>query len=376
MSVNTRPKWEQIRNKPTVLTVAAQTFDNTQKAQARVNIDAARQQDLDDEISTLNGEIAGLNASKIDNAALQSALGSYAKLFDSSTNGVNTFLVAQNAGVCASFLFASEDVSSSLPLLTIEADASNGFLVGSGSFGSGIIVKPTHSALTFGSYQIQLSASGYTIADPAEFRSAIGAIASAGGTLTGPLMLSATTTGAAAGAIYRTADTLRYRDSTNTERLILNATDNLANLASSSTARTNLGLGTGDSPTFTGITASGTITAGGSILALGNRVMLAATNSSLFRVTDSAASVGFSLDCSTDGTMNLRNRANSAAGNLICGTLSVGTYTVATLPSASANAGRFAQVTDSNSTTNGGTVAGGGSNRVPVFSNGTNWIIK
>jgi hypothetical protein len=58
------------------------------------------------------------------------------------------------------------------------------------------------------------------------------------------------------------------------------------------------------------------------------------------------------------------------------GLVSVGTYTVATLPSAAANAGRFAQVTDSNSTTNGNTVAGGGSNRVPVFSNGTNWIIK
>jgi hypothetical protein len=58
------------------------------------------------------------------------------------------------------------------------------------------------------------------------------------------------------------------------------------------------------------------------------------------------------------------------------GTVSVGTYTVSTLPSAAANAGRFAQVTDSNSTTNGNTVAGGGSNRVPVFSDGTNWIIK
>jgi hypothetical protein len=58
------------------------------------------------------------------------------------------------------------------------------------------------------------------------------------------------------------------------------------------------------------------------------------------------------------------------------GLVRLGTYTVATLPSASANAGAFAQVTDSNSTTNGATVTGGGSNRVPVFSNGANWIIK
>lgn len=58
------------------------------------------------------------------------------------------------------------------------------------------------------------------------------------------------------------------------------------------------------------------------------------------------------------------------------GLLSLATYTVATLPSASANAGRIAQVTDSNTTTNGSTVGGGGANRVPVFSNGTNWIVK
>ncbi len=76
----------------------------------------------------------------------------------------------------------------------------------------------------------------------------------------------------------------------------------------------------------------------------------------------------FSVDANGD-VSSIRNLTAS-------GTINVGTYTVATLPSASANAGRFAQVTDSNSTTNGSTVAGGGSNRVPVFSNGTNWIIK
>lgn len=64
-------------------------------------------------------------------------------------------------------------------------------------------------------------------------------------------------------------------------------------------------------------------------------------------------------------------------GSITATTLvNLGTYTVGTLPSASANSGALAQVTDSNSATNGNTVAGGGSNRVPVFSNGTNWIIK
>jgi hypothetical protein len=57
------------------------------------------------------------------------------------------------------------------------------------------------------------------------------------------------------------------------------------------------------------------------------------------------------------------------------GVVSVGTYTVATLPSAAANGGRLAQVTDSSVTTNGSAVAGGGSSRVVVFSNGTTWNV-
>lgn len=79
---------------------------------------------------------------------------------------------------------------------------------------------------------------------------ALGTGTPAAGTFT---VLTATTeltvpTGAAgtpsAGDVYRVADTLRYRDSGNAERLLLNATDNLANLANAATARTNLGLAT------------------------------------------------------------------------------------------------------------------------------------
>jgi hypothetical protein len=50
--------------------------------------------------------------------------------------------------------------------------------------------------------------------------------------------------------------------------------------------------------------------------------------------------------------------------------------TVANLPSAAtAGAGARAMVTDSNTATFNATVAGGGANIVPVFSNGTNWKV-
>jgi uncharacterized protein YukE len=80
---------------------------------------------------------------------------------------------------------------------------------------------------------------------------AIGGTTPAAGTFSA---LAATTTlllpGAApstpaAGHIYRIDNSLRYRDSTATERLLLNATDNLANLDSMVTARANLGLKSG-----------------------------------------------------------------------------------------------------------------------------------
>lgn len=53
-------------------------------------------------------------------------------------------------------------------------------------------------------------------------------------------------------------------------------------------------------------------------------------------------------------------------------------FTVATLPSASANPYARAAVTDANATLTAGigtTVAAGGSNKVPVWSDGTNWKI-
>ena len=51
-------------------------------------------------------------------------------------------------------------------------------------------------------------------------------------------------------------------------------------------------------------------------------------------------------------------------------------YTVATLPSAvTSSVGARAFVSDATATTFASTVAGGGANKVPVYSDGTNWRI-
>jgi hypothetical protein len=53
-----------------------------------------------------------------------------------------------------------------------------------------------------------------------------------------------------------------------------------------------------------------------------------------------------------------------------------GVFTVATLPGAGVlGAGARAFVTDSSVSTFGSTVAGGGSSKVPVYSDGTNWKV-
>ena len=71
------------------------------------------------------------------------------------------------------------------------------------------------------------------------------------------------------------------------------------------------------------------------------------------------------------------NQLTSALNSLITPvTLSTAVYTVAELPSAvTATAGARTFVSDSSVTTFNATVAGGGANTVPVFSNGTDWKV-
>ena len=71
------------------------------------------------------------------------------------------------------------------------------------------------------------------------------------------------------------------------------------------------------------------------------------------------------------------NQLNNALGVLITKITTASTvYTVATLPDpVVAGAGTRTFVSDSSITTFNTTVAAGGTNTVPVFSNGTNWKV-
>ena len=73
------------------------------------------------------------------------------------------------------------------------------------------------------------------------------------------------------------------------------------------------------------------------------------------------------------------NRQEGILGQLSASTQSIIStivYTVVTLPSAvTSGAGARSFVSDANATTFASIVAGGGSNKVPVYSDGTNWRI-
>ena len=82
-----------------------------------------------------------------------------------------------------------------------------------------------------------------------------------------------------------------------------------------------------------------------------------------------ALAVGNGSNTTTIGT-------TSTTATLLYGYVKSTVYTVATLPAAAtAGAGARAFVSDANATTFASVVAGGGTNGVPVYSNGANWFI-
>lgn len=82
---------------------------------------------------------------------------------------------------------------------------------------------------------------------------------------------------------------------------------------------------------------------------------------------------------STNDTLNVYNSGNSwvaVSGDIVTSTVKTTPVAFASLPSAAAvGAGTRAFITNSNSTTFNALAAAGGSNNVPVFSDGVNWRI-
>lgn len=74
------------------------------------------------------------------------------------------------------------------------------------------------------------------------------------------------------------------------------------------------------------------------------------------------------------GGVSIGNTTDPGSGNLsVTGTVKTGGYTVATLPTGVT--GARAYVTNALTPTFGSTVVGGGTVTIPVFYNGTNWIV-
>jgi hypothetical protein len=184
-----------------------------------------------------------------------------------------------------------------------------------------------------------------------------------------------------------------------------------------SAARSAVGLGAASTPTFSGLNAgggnvvsggltinptNGGVTIGqtfGVILQTSNMLQLRHGGNDYCAVRPTAGTgaftpagfgaigftnisnaIGVYIVPTAAGTLAVRTAAHAdanftAANVTASGLIGLGTYTVATLPSAAANPGRIAQVTDSSVTANGSAVAGGGANRVMVFSNGTSWDV-
>lgn len=154
------------------------------------------------------------------------------------------------------------------------------------------------------------------------------------------------------------------------------------------------------SPTFTGTVGAAAVNTTGLVSMAQNSssptLALSNTTGLQARLTDGTRTVGLlAFTSSGVDALLIRNGTNTGnanleasrgtfaiartTGNMICEALAfVGMYTVATLPSASGNDRATAVVTDSTvamAGNYGATVAGGGANKVKVFSNGTNWLI-
>lgn len=127
-----------------------------------------------------------------------------------------------------------------------------------------------------------------------------------------------------------------------------------------------------DNAVLIGSSAVNTVVAANFMTGCTNAVFSNSTASSVV-VVNNVSTAGYALNAANyaSGNFNLTN--GSVVGQKM--PLSLGVFTVSTLPSSSVTQGSQAYVTDANATTFNSIVAGGGSNKVPVTYDGTNWRI-
>jgi len=301
--------------------------------------------------------------------------------------------------------------------------------------GSGVIrVRATGDSGNGVSTVITIEADSYGIANPSVFRAALGLgsmataattsyLALSGGTVTGRvnfsgasalLVLGSVTTAERTAQAIKTNGDILYESTVNrycgrvsgTDRQfldtsggqILNGGLTIQQVSGNLTfSMLNTGGGTNFSVSTAGSMTLGSDFSIGSVaqmkttgfFARSSSVHFVAGNASQFRSVNSAdgasGSVELAIHRSDSNTWQISNGTSGTYRNLILQNLTatglniLGTYTVGTLPSAAANTRARAFASDSNlafnSTNLGSTVTAGGSTLVPVFSNGTNWVI-
>jgi hypothetical protein len=158
------------------------------------------------------------------------------------------------------------------------------------------------------------------------------------------------------------------------------------------TLTTPQNIGTGSSPTFLQLTITQNISADSFLVSTdagarryisyrttdGNYFLGEYSGSTRATIGTSSGNANLGLYDSSDVqtvTLNSAGVSEFEEGLTVGTIMTLPTSAVGSLPSAAASEGAIAYVNDATSTTRLSTAAGGGSNKVIVFSDGANWLI-
>ena len=184
---------------------------------------------------------------------------------------------------------------------------------------------------------------------------------------------------------YVTASTLRSTVPTGTAPLQVTSTTLVANL-NVATAQTVTNIAQPNITslgTLTNLSVTGNINMGNGVPGVGN-INMTASNLFARYGTFGGANTGLVVtNVMQAGGANIANiynpngniLSNRTTSQLFLSGNAIGTFTFASLPTASGNTTARSAITDANTTTFNAIVGGGGTNVMPVFSDGTNWRI-